>query len=259
MKVSALRGVEKKYKGRTEPVEELVAGLKAVKESGEVEAIRAALALSEGILTDMLVRLEPGMPEREAAALFEYEFKRRGASGASFDTIALFGPRSSLPHGAPGDTPLEPGDTVLFDFGCRLNGYCSDLTRTCCFATIPGPWFAEVYDLTLTAQRLAIEAARPGMGCRELDSVARKLIADAGHGEHFGHGLGHGVGIEIHESPRLNPHSDTVLEPGMVVTVEPGIYLPGRGGVRIEDVIVITEDGCEVLSTFPKELRILEA
>jgi len=187
----------------------------------------------------------------------EYEFKRRGAQGASFDTIALFGQKSSLPHGRPTDKPLERGDVVLIDFGCRKNGYCSDLTRTYVYGTIPGAWFEEVYDLTLTAQKLALEAVRPGMSCRELDAVARDLITEAGHGKHFGHGLGHGVGLEIHEAPRLNPESATVLEAGMVITIEPGVYLPGKGGIRIEDLVLVTKDGGELLSGSPKELRIL--
>jgi Xaa-Pro aminopeptidase len=245
------------FTGELEADDQLVSAMRMVKSAEEVEQVRAAALLADGVLADLLEGVDGGMTERELAARFEYEFKRRGASGASFDTIALFGARSSLPHGEPGDKELEPGDVVLLDFGCRRDGYCSDLTRTYVFGTIPGAWFEEVYELVLTAQRIALEALRPGLSCRELDAVARQLITEAGHGEHFGHGLGHGVGIEIHEAPRLNTQSDTVLEPGMIVTVEPGVYLPGRGGVRIEDLVAVTAAGAEVLSTAPKELRIL--
>jgi Xaa-Pro aminopeptidase len=151
------------------------------------------------------------------------------------------------------------GDVVLLDFGCRLHGYCSDLTRTYAYGTIPGSWFEGTYELVLTAQRIALEAARPGIPARELDATARALIEEAGHGKHFGHGLGHGVGIEVHEAPRLNRESDTILAPGMVITIEPGIYLPGQGGIRIEDLVAVTEDGCEILSSAPKELRVIGA
>lgn len=257
MTVDMLHTLEDAFRGELVPVPHLVTQLRLRKEFDEVERIRAASLLAEGVLHDVLQELCPGMLERDLAARIEYEFKRRGASGPSFDTIALFGARSSLPHGQPGDKPLEAGDIVLLDFGCRRDGYCSDLTRTYAFGTIPGHWFETIYATTLEAQRRALAAVRPGITGREVDAVAREIIASAGNGPHFGHGLGHGVGIEIHEAPRLNPDSDTVLEAGMVVTVEPGIYLPGRGGVRIEDLVVVTPDGCEVLTQSSKELRIL--
>lgn len=259
MTVSELAAVQGAYSGTMKPVSDVISALRMIKDDGEVQRIREAGRLAEGVLEDLVGDLKPGITERELAAEFEYEFKARGARGASFDTIALFGSRSSLPHGQPGDQALRDGDIVLLDFGCRRMGYCSDLTRTYAFGRIPGAWFEEIYELTRTAQLMALEAIRPGMVCSELDAVARSIIADAGHGGHFGHGLGHGVGIEIHELPRLNPESKTVLAPGMIVTVEPGIYLPGRGGVRIEDLVVVTRDGCENLSATPKELRILSA
>lgn len=257
MTVGELEFVKSAYSGVLKPVPDIVGPLRMVKSKDEIDTIRAAGQLAEGVLADLIEDLKPGITERELAARFEYEFKARGASGASFDTIALFGARSSLPHGMPGDKPLESGDIVLLDFGCRLNGYCSDLTRTFAFGRIPGAWFEDIYHLTLTAQRRALEAVGPGKPCRDVDAIARDIISEGGHGKHFGHGLGHGVGIEIHESPRLNPESSAVLAPGMVVTVEPGIYLPGQGGVRIEDLVVVTEAGCENLSKAPKELRIL--
>jgi Xaa-Pro aminopeptidase len=234
-----------------------IAPLRWRKSPEEVETIRRASLLAEDVLDELLLTLGEGDPEQELAARFEYEFKRRGASGASFDTIALFGARSSLPHGEPSDRTLDQGDVVLLDLGCRLDGYCSDLTRTYAFGTMPGTWFTEIYDVTRAAQEAALAAIRPGVACCEVDAIARDRIADAGFGDRFGHGLGHGVGIEVHEAPRLNAESRTVLEVGMVITVEPGIYLPGQGGVRIEDLVVVTEQGCEVLTTAPKDLRVL--
>lgn len=257
--VAEMDTLSRHYTGTAVPAEATIKGLRVRKDAGEIEAIRAASNLAEGVLADVTGDLAAGMSERELAARIEFEFKRRGASGASFDTIALFGARSSLPHGMPGDTRVAPGDVVLLDFGCRMGGYCSDLTRTYAFGRIPGVWFEEIYELTRTAQQLALEAVRPGMSTRELDDVARQLITEAGHGAHFGHGLGHGVGIEIHEAPRLSPHADTILEEGMVVTVEPGVYLPGQGGVRIEDLVVVTGTGCESLTTSSKQLQILGA
>ena len=257
--VQQLNAIEEAFGASLTADSDVVASLRSVKSAEEVRLIRDAMALAEGVLADLLGTLEAGLTERELAAAFEYEFKKRGASGASFDTIALFGARSSLPHGEPGDKVLEAGDIVLLDFGCRKEGYCSDLTRTYVFGTMPGPWFEDIYTLTQEAQQRAIEAVKPGAVAREVDGVARSIIASGGHAEHFGHGLGHGVGIEVHEAPRLGEHAACALEPGMVVTVEPGIYLPGRGGVRIEDLVVVTDDGCELLSTAPKELRILPA
>ena len=229
-----------------------------VKDASEIELLRCATDLAEGVLHDLLPELTEGILERELAAQFVYEFKRRGASGPSFDPMALFGSHSSLPHGMPGDRALKSGDIVLLDFGCVLNGYCSDLTRTFAFGRIPPGWFEEIYAVTLEAQLTALEAVKPGVPCSDVDAVARDIIRDAGYGDYFGHGLGHGVGLEVHESPRLNMQSQAVLEPGMAVTVEPGIYLPGKGGVRIEDLVIVTGDGCDILTRTPKDLKVLD-
>ncbi len=239
------------------PEPEMAAALRRIKSREEVALIREASELAESVLGDLVADLREGTTERELAARFEYEFKRRGAAGAAFDTIVLFGARTSLPHGQPGDAVLAPGDVVLLDLGCRKAGYCSDLTRTYVFGRMPGTWFEEIYEITLRAQVAALQAARPGMRCRELDAVARDVISASGYGERFGHGLGHGVGIEVHESPRLNSESDTILEAGMVVTIEPGIYLSGQGGVRIEDLVVLTDEGCDRLTDSSKELHVL--
>ena len=257
--VSQRDGIQKAFSGTLKPFAEAVSSLRLTKSPDEIEKIRAASQLAEGVLFDLLDRIGGAEPlsERELAARFDYEFKRRGAEGAAFDTIALFGSRTSLVHGRPGDKPLEKGDIILVDLGCRKAGYCSDLTRTYAYGTIPGAWFQEIYEVTLTAQRAALDAVRPGAHCREVDAIARDIIAEAGYGKYFGHGLGHGVGIEVHEGPRLNEDSTAILDKGMVVTIEPGIYLPERGGVRIEDLAAVTEDGCEVLTTATKELEVL--
>lgn len=237
----------------------LMAALRQVKDPTEIAKVRAANDLAEGVLADLLPELKVGIAEREFAARMEFEFKRRGASAVSFSPIVLFGTRSSLPHGVPSAKTLEVGDIVLLDFGCIVDSYCSDLTRTFVFGTIPGAWFETIYGVTLRAQLAALDAIQPGVRCADVDRIARDIIAEAGYGDYFGHGLGHGVGLEIHEAPRLNRLSEAVLEPGMVVTVEPGIYLPGQGGVRIEDIVAVTESGCDVLSKTPKELKVLDA
>lgn len=258
LNVGAHRSLGEAFGGSLVDAGDLVDGMRAIKSADEIDLIRAAIHLAEGILVDLIERLAEGMPEREAGAWLTYEAQRRGAVGPSFPPIALFGARSSLPHGQPGSSTLSPGDITLFDFGCELNGYCSDLTRTYAYGTIPGSWFEEIYAVTLEAQLAALAALKPGITGREADSAARSIIADAGYGKEFGHSTGHGVGIEVHEGPRLSQLADECLAPGMVVTVEPGIYIPGKGGVRIEDMAVITEDGCEVLTSLPKELKVIE-
>lgn len=239
------------------PIKGLGTTARMVKSEEEKEKLRASSALAEASLESVLPLLKEGISEAEFVAHLEFEFKKRGALGSSFSPIALFGARSSLPHGVPGKKQLAVGDIVLLDLGCIRDSYCSDLTRTFVFGTIPGNWFEEIYKVTLTAQMAALGAIRSGVSCRDVDAVARDIISEAGYGKYFGHGLGHGVGLEIHEAPRLNQHSDTILEPGMAVTVEPGIYIPGQGGVRIEDLVLVTETGCEILTKLPKDLKVL--
>lgn len=245
------------FSGTLVPNKGLLTKMRQIKSAEEVEAIRAASQLAESVLEDLTATLEAGISERELAAQFEYEFKKRGAMGAAFDTIALFGARSSLPHGVPGDRRLAVGDIVLLDLGCRHRGYCSDLTRTYVFGTVGEAWVEEVYNLVLAAQRNALKAVRAGVACTVVDAAARDLISEGGYGDDFRHSTGHGVGIEVHEVPRLSAESDAVLEAGMAVTVEPGIYLPGKGGIRIEDLVVVTEAGCDVLTSTPKEFKVL--
>jgi Xaa-Pro aminopeptidase len=236
------------------PAGGLVERLRAVKDPDEVARIRAAAALADEVLGWVVERSLVGRTERDVAIELEHELRLRGATAPSFPSIVAAGEHSALPHAEPRDVAIAAGTFVTIDMGALLDGYCSDVTRT--FAT--GRLDADaraVYDLVLEAQRTGLSALRPGPTGREVDAAAREVIAAAGHGEHYGHGLGHGVGLEVHEGPRLSRTGATVsLEAGHVVTVEPGVYLPGRFGVRIEDLVVVVPGGNEVLSSVPKEL-----
>ena len=235
------------------PAGGLVEAERAVKEPAEVEAIRVAAVLADEIYAWVMERGVLGRTEREVALALEEEMRRRGASGPSFPSIVASGEHGALPHAEPRDAPIAPGVLVTIDLGAVVDGYCSDCTRTWATGDIDDD-LAAAYDLVLRAQQAALGAVRAGPTGREVDAVARDLIAAEGHGEHFGHGLGHGVGLEIHEGPRLARSGAEPLAAGNVVTVEPGVYLPGRGGVRIEDLVVVTPDGCDVLSSTPKAL-----
>lgn len=232
-----------------------VEALRRVKDEGELRAIEEASKLADEAWRWSVERGLAGRSEREVARAAEARIREHGGE-PSFPAIVAAGPNGALPHAEPGPREIGSGELVVFDMGARLDGYCSDGTRT--FATgEPGEAARVVYETVLEAQLAALEAVAPGAAGEQVDAVARKLIGAAGHGRHFGHGLGHGVGLEVHEGPRLAPKSDDVLAPGEVVTVEPGIYLPGELGVRIEDFVVVTEDGCRNLSTLSKELTIV--
>ncbi len=232
----------------------VVEGVRAVKEPGEIARIRAAAALVDDIFGWVRERGLVGRTERAVAAALEQEMRVRGARRPSFDSIVASAEHGALPHAEPRDVAIVADTLVTLDIGAELDGYCSDCTRTWATGELPDD-LAEAYALVLRAQVAALDAVRPGpTGC-EVDAVARDLIEAAGHGEHFGHGLGHGVGMEIHEGPRLSRAGDVPLAAGNVVTVEPGVYLPGRGGVRIEDLVVVTEAGHDVLSLTGKELQ----
>ena len=235
------------------PAGGVVEAERARKEPGEVEAIRAAAALADDIYAWVQEQGVVGRTERAVALALEEEMRRRGASGPSFPSIVASGPHGALPHAEPRDVEIPEGVLVTLDLGARLDGYCSDCTRTWATGELDDD-LAEMYDLVLRAQVTALDAVRPGPTGREIDAVARDLIAAEGHGDHFGHGLGHGVGLEVHEGPRLARSGTDALEPGNVVTVEPGVYVPGRGGVRIEDLVVVTENGRDVLSSTVKAL-----
>lgn len=232
----------------------LVEELRGPKDDGELRAIKAAAALATEVLDELAERGFGGRTERDVVLSLEDAMRRRGAE-PSFPTIVAAGENGALPHHEPGDRPVGDGELVVVDLGCMLDGYCSDCTRTLASGTV-SERAESVYELVLAAQERALDAVRPGAGCRELDGLARDLIAEAGHGERFGHGLGHGVGLEVHEAPRLTQLAaeSERLETGNVVTVEPGVYLPGELGVRIEDLVIVGEDGPEVLTPFPKAL-----
>ncbi len=239
------------------PVSGVVAALRRVKDEAEVAAIAAAAELADEALRRLLERTVVGRSEQELAWALEREMRELGAEGVAFPPIVASGPHSALPHARPRDVPVARGSLLLFDWGARVDGYCSDCTRTFAVGAV-GEEEAEIYELVLRAQRTALEQARAGTGCAELDGVARAVIEEAGHGERFGHGLGHGVGLEVHEEPRVARSGEGKLTAGEVVTIEPGVYLPGRFGVRIEDLVVIGEQGPRVLSGIDKELQTIE-
>ena len=235
------------------PAGGVVEAARAVKEPGEIECIRAAAALCDDVYDWLRSSGIVGRTERSVAVALEHEMRLRGATDPSFPSIVASGERGALPHASPGEDVIERGTLVTFDLGVELDGYCSDCTRTWATGELPDD-LAEAYELVLRAQVAALDAVRPGPEGREIDAIARDMIAAAGHGEHFGHGLGHGVGLEVHEAPRLARTGTAPLAAGNVVTVEPGVYLPGRGGVRIEDLVVVTDDGRDVLTSTTKEL-----
>lgn len=235
----------------------LVEGLRAVKHPAEVAAIRQATALADAAFSHLVAQGLTGHTERELALKLEYEMRSMGAERPSFETIVAAGPHGALPHATPRDVQIRAGDMVVVDWGAELEGYCSDCTRTLA-AGEPSGHARQVYELVLSAQRAGVDAVTAGAEAKNVDSVARELIDAAGHGEHFGHGLGHGVGLEVHEGPRLAQRSEAVLETGNVVTVEPGVYLPGEFGVRIEDLVVVADGGREILTEIPKELTVTD-
>ncbi len=258
--VRAHRKLSERVEDRAElvPAAGLVEDLRAVKDAGEVEKIRAAAALADEALAVVMERGLAGRTELEVARELEDEMRRRGGEEPSFPSIVAAGAHGALPHAEPRDEEIPRGTLVIVDWGVRLDGYCSDCTRTFATGDI-GDRAREAYELVLRAQATALGAVRAGADGKAVDAVAREIIAEAGHGEHFGHGLGHGVGLEVHEGPRLSQLAeDVTLAAGNVVTVEPGVYLPGELGVRIEDLVVVGEDGPEVLSSRPKGLTAVE-
>ncbi len=235
------------------PLEDILLDLRAVKDPEELELLAQAAAIADKAFTHILGFLRPGLSERRVALELERHMQDLGASGPSFDTIVASGVRSSMPHGVASDKLLEENDFITMDFGCVYKGYCSDMTRTVVLGKA-SPRQREVYEIVLEAQLAGVEGIRAGITGKEADSVARDIIAAKGYGEQFGHGLGHGVGLAIHESPRAGATSEDILAVNNLVTVEPGIYLPDWGGVRIEDTVVVQEGGCRNLMTSAKEL-----
>lgn len=235
----------------------LVEGVRAVKDLDEIAAIRAATALADEAFRQFAAGGLVGRTERALALALEFEMRKRGAQRPSFDPIVAGGAHGALPHATPRDVELHTGELVVIDWGAELDGYCSDCTRTLA-AGEPTPEAKRIYDLVLDAQLAGLRAVRADAAGRDVDAAARRLIDEAGHGEHFGHGLGHGVGLDVHEAPRLAPSSEARLKAGNVVTVEPGIYVPGAIGVRIEDLVVVTDRGREILTSVSKELTVTD-
>ena len=235
------------------PLGDTLSLLRSVKEEEELKRLARAEQIGDEAFSYILTQIKPGVTELEMAAKLEYFMKSHGAEDKSFDTIVASGYHSAMPHAVPTEKVLEKGDFITLDFGCKYQGYCSDMTRTVVLGKASEKQ-KEVYQIVLEAQKTALGSLRAGMTGMEGDRLAREVIERAGYGEYFGHGLGHSVGLEIHESPRLSLKDETVLKAGMIETVEPGIYIPDFGGVRIEDMVVIMEDGVRNLTSSPKEL-----
>jgi len=238
------------------PAQKITKTLREVKERFEVDSIISAQRIAEKALDHVLGMLCPGMTEKDVTAELEYQMTKNGAEGLAFETICVAGANSSRPHGVPTFNRLKYGDFVTMDFGCKVNGYCSDMTRTVALGSVTDE-MRRVYDTVLAAQAAGEKAACAGVIGRDMDNAARDVIKKAGYGEYFGHGLGHSVGLYIHEGPNASPKESRSLPAGAVVTCEPGIYMPGKFGVRIEDMLLITEQGAQNLTNAPKNLIIL--
>lgn len=227
--------------------------LRIIKSEAELDRMQAAVDCVESVLHTVVSRVRIGMAESEVVAELEFEMKKQGAKGPSFDTMVLAGENAALPHGVPGSRFIREGDLLLFDLGVYLNGYASDITRTFAIGEI-SPELKQIYNTVLAANEAAIAAVKPGVSFGSLDRIARQVITDQGYGQYFTHRLGHGLGIDVHEYPSIHGQNEELLQKGVVFTIEPGIYLPGKGGVRIEDDVAVTDNGVRVLTSYPKEL-----
>lgn len=255
LSVAARRAIAKQTGAKTlKEISGWMLHQRAVKDADEVRLIERAVAIQEQAFAQLLDELKPGMTEQQIAALLEYQMRSLGADGPSFNTIIAVGPNGSIPHYRPGPVKLQGNMSLLIDFGARYQGYCSDMTRVISLGRM-SPKLAEIYDVVREAMLAAIDAIEPGKALKDVDEVARRIIKKAGYAKQFGHGLGHGIGLEIHEAPRLSNKAEGVLEVGHVVTVEPGIYLPGVGGVRLEDDVLVTERGRRNLCSLPTDRK----
>lgn len=235
------------------PMGEDLNALRVIKDDGEIKKMQAAAALSSEALCSMLEIMKPGMVEKDMALELEYRIRRGGADHVSFDVIVASGENAALPHARPGSRKLEAGDFIVLDYGAVCGGYCSDETCTVALGRISNRQ-REVYDIVREAHDRALAAVKAGALCRDVDRAARSYIEEKGLGKYFSHGTGHGIGLSVHEEPRLSPLSESRLEAGMVVTIEPGVYIPGLWGVRIEDTVLVTSNGCDVLTAVSKDL-----
>lgn len=238
------------------PASSLMTELRGSKDEEELSCMTAAQRIAEGALEQILKEIRPGMTEKEIAARLNYLMVSAGAEKTSFDTIVASGPNGSMPHAVPGMRKVREGDFITMDFGCVYKGYCSDMTRTVALGR-PSDEMRNVYDIVLQAQLAGIAAAKAGVTGAAIDGAARKVIQDAGYGAYFGHSFGHSLGIDIHEAPNAAPGNDKPMPDGAVVSAEPGIYLPGKFGVRIEDVMILRPDGAQVITKAPKALLVL--
>ena len=254
--VSELRSFEKELKAELVPAGTQINSFRSVKESWELDRMRKAQEITDRAFSEVITRIKTGMTEKELQAELIYCLYKNGGEGLSFDPIVVSGPNTSLPHGVAGDRMIREGDFITMDFGVIVGGYCSDMTRTVAvgYATEE---MRQVYETVLCAQKAGIAATKAGVTGAEIDGAARKVIADAGYGAYFGHGYGHSLGMECHEWPNCSPSGTTAMEENMITSAEPGIYLPGKFGVRIEDVVIFTADGCENITKSPKNLMIV--
>ena len=254
--VSELRGFEEKLNAKLVPMNEKIHSFRSVKEDWELERMRKAQAITDKSFSEVIGRIKAGMTEKQLQAELIYCLYKNGAEGLAFDPIVVSGPNTSLPHGVATDRVIREGDFITMDFGAVLEGYCSDMTRTVAvgYATEE---MEKVYNIVLQAQLAGIAATKAGVTGAEIDGAARKVITDAGYGDRFGHGYGHCIGMECHELPACSPRGQTLMQVNMVSSADPGIYLPGKFGVRIEDLVIITDTGCENITASPKNLIII--
>lgn len=238
------------------PLGRMLEELRRVKDEAEIELIKKSATIVDGVFSYILGFIKPGLTEIEIAAEMEHQMRRLGAEGPSFETIVASGRRASMPHGVASDKIVESGDVITMDYGAIYKGYCSDITRTI-FLGEPEEEMKKIYEIVLEANLKGLQAVKAEMSGKSVDAVAREFISEAGYRDYFGHGLGHGVGLEIHEDPTLSTRGDMILKDGMVVTVEPGIYIPKLGGVRIEDMVVVDGDSAQVLTASTKEMILL--
>jgi Xaa-Pro aminopeptidase len=256
MTVEEMMGFEKRLNVKLVPFTKPIYGLRAVKEPWELDIMRKAQEITDKAFSEVLGKIKVGMTERELQAELIYCLYKNGCDGPSFDPIVVSGPNTSMPHGVAGDRKIQDGDFITMDFGALYNGYCADMTRTVAVSYVTDE-MEKVYNIVLKAQLAGIAATKAGVMGKDVDNAARQVITDEGYGRFFGHGYGHSLGMEIHESPNCNYADETVMQPGMICSAEPGIYLPGKFGVRIEDVVIFTEDGCENITKSPKNLIVV--
>jgi Xaa-Pro aminopeptidase len=241
--------------GRLEPTSNAVEALREVKDAAEIARMERAAAIADAALFETLPLMGQGVSEEHFALELDTAMRRHGAESTAFETIVAAGENSAKPHHHPGGRRIAPGDPVVVDFGATFEGYRSDMTRTFCVDEDPTGELARIFDVVQTSQAAGAKAVKPGISVKEVDDVCRRIIADAGWADRFEHGTGHGVGLDIHEAPTVSQLGTAILAPGFVVTVEPGVYVPGHGGVRVEDTLVVTEDGARALTRFTKDIH----